>query len=132
MSAITGKKMTTNLEVQGRLTNEAGKIFVIRLQLIVKSIPGSDERFVSEWRIASNMVPDGIYTAEYFYFKEYRFRCRVKSGSLWPPDFSRATNPGEHRARAQHRVQKDFDNRAIFGSTRLLITKSRASKERHW
>jgi hypothetical protein len=104
MNAITGKKITTNLEVQGRLTDDTGKNFVIRLQLIVKSISGSDERFVSECRIASNMVPEGIYVAEYFYFKEHRFRCRVKSGILWPPNSSGATNAEEHQARALHRV----------------------------
>ncbi len=133
MNAITGKKMTTNLEVQGRLTNEAGKNFVIRLQLIVKSIPGSDGRLVSECRIGTNRVRDGIYTAEYSYFKEYRFRCRVKSGILWPPDSFGATNPAEHRARALHRVQKGSTSvsRTFFGRTRLLTSKSRASTERH-
>lgn len=134
MNAITGKKMTTNLEVQGRLTDDTGKNFVIRLQLIVESISGSDERFVSECKIASNMVPDGIYAAEYFYFKEHRFRCRVKSGILCRPNSSGATNPAKHQARALYRVQKGSTSvsRTLFEGARLLTnSKSRASTVRH-
>jgi hypothetical protein len=47
-----------------------------------KSLPGTDDRRVSECRLIDGDVPNGSFTLEYFYFRQYRERVRVQFGML--------------------------------------------------
>ena len=73
----------TSLEtVNSSLTDDAGQHFLVRLRLTVKRLPDSDVRDVSEHELIGGMVPDGTYTIEYFFFKQYRLRVSVQYGVL--------------------------------------------------
>jgi hypothetical protein len=70
---------TSVTTVQGSLYGESG-MFPVRLQLVVKSLPGTDDRMVSECRLIDGDIPNGSFTLEYFYFRQYRERVRVQFG----------------------------------------------------
>lgn len=72
---------TSVTTVEGSLFGESGT-FPVRLQLVVQDLPGSEDRAVSECRLINGEVPNGTFTLEYFYFRQYRERVRVQFGML--------------------------------------------------
>ena len=89
--------MTTRIVmVDGRLTDDAGKNFSVRLQLTVESLPDSKDECVSEWRLVGR-VPEGLYDLEYFYAKRYCQRVRGQFGVLLAKSEPDKSPPGTGR-----------------------------------
>jgi len=68
--------------IKGTLIDDAGNALPVNLRLVVKTFADSDERSVSDCKLISNGIPDGIYTLEYTYFQHHSSQIRIQSGAL--------------------------------------------------